>query len=158
MGSPSSVTDGFVEFSLDSAHPFYVHSSDSPSSQLVAIPFNGTGFVHRRSSMLTSLSAKNKLGLVTGKVPQPSPNSPYYPYWERCNDMVKAWITNSLTREIAGSVMCLNTAREVWSDINEKFGQSNGSKYIQIQRKISSNSQGSSDIATYFTRMRALWD
>ncbi|XP_075086203.1 uncharacterized protein LOC142168926 [Nicotiana tabacum] len=85
MGSASSITDGFVEFTLDSAHPFYVHPSDSPGSQLVAIPFNGAGFVH-------------------------------------------------------------------W------FGQSNGSKYIQIQREISFNSQGSSDIATYFTRMRALWD
>ncbi|XP_075097834.1 uncharacterized protein LOC142175155 [Nicotiana tabacum] len=158
MGSPSSVTDGFVEFTLDSAHPFYVHPSDSPGSQLVAIPFNGTSFVHWRSSMLTSLSAKNKLGLVTWKVPQPPPNFPYYPYWERCNDMVKAWITNSLTREIAVSVTCLNTARKVWSDINERFGQSNGSKYIHLQREISSTSQGSSDIATYFTKMGALWD
>nr|XP_016500883.1 PREDICTED: uncharacterized protein LOC107819297 [Nicotiana tabacum] len=139
MGSPSSVTDGFVEFTLDSSHPFYVHPSDSPSSQLVAIPFNETGLVAR-------------------KVPQPPPNSPYYPYWERCNDMVKAWIINSLTRKIAVIVICLNTVREVCSDINERFGQSNGSKYIQIQREIGSNSQGSSDIATYFTRMRALWD
>ncbi|XP_075087844.1 uncharacterized protein LOC142169822 [Nicotiana tabacum] len=54
--------------------------------------------------------------------------------------------------------MYLNTAKEVWSDINERFGQSNGSKYIQIQREISSASQRSFDIATYFTRMRALWD
>ncbi|XP_075095099.1 uncharacterized protein LOC142173413 [Nicotiana tabacum] len=129
MGSTSSFTDDFVEFTLDSTHPFYVHPSDSPGSQLVAIPFNGTSFVHWQNSMLTSLSAKNKLGLVTGKVPQPPPNSPYYPYWER-----------------------------LWSDINERFGQSNGSKYIQIQRGISYNSQGSSDIATYFTRMSALWD
>ncbi|XP_016434617.1 uncharacterized protein LOC107760981 [Nicotiana tabacum] len=158
MGSPSSTADGFVEFTLDPSHPFYAHPSDSPGSQLVAILFNGTDFVYWRSSMLTSLPAKNKLGMVTGKVAQPPPNSPYYPFWERCNDMVKAWITNSLIREIAVSVMCLNTAREVWSDINERFGQSNVSKYIQIQREISSTSQGSSYIATYFTRMRALWD
>ncbi|XP_070050143.1 uncharacterized protein [Nicotiana tomentosiformis] len=134
MGSRSSATDGFAEFTLDLSHPFYVHPSDSPESQLVAIPFNGIGFFHWRSSMLTSLSANNKLGIVTGKVAQPQPNSPYYPFWERYNDMVKAWITNSLTREIAVSVMCLNTAGEVWSDINKRFGQSNGFKYIQIQR------------------------
>nr|XP_009777514.1 PREDICTED: uncharacterized protein LOC104227083 [Nicotiana sylvestris] len=158
MGTPSSSTDGFVEFTVDPSHPFYIHPTDSPGSQLVAIPFYGTSFVHWRSSMLTSLSTKNKLGIMTGKVAQHPPNSPYYPFWERCNDMVKAWITNSLPREIAASVMCLSTAREVWSDINERFGQSNGSKYIQIQREISSTSQGSSDIATYFTRMRALWD
>lgn len=43
---------------------------------------------------------------MTDKVPQPPPNFPYYYFWERCNDMVKAWITNSLTMEIAVSVMC----------------------------------------------------
>ncbi|XP_070005559.1 uncharacterized protein LOC142163098 [Nicotiana tabacum] len=80
-------------------------------------------------------------------------NRMYLPTGDR-----KELITNSLTRKIAESVMYLNTAREVWSDINERFGQSNGSKYIQIHREISSTSQGSSDITTYFTRMRALWD
>ena len=108
--------------------------------------------------MLTSLSAKDKLGLLDGRVPQPPPNPPYYSYWERCNDMVKAWITNYVSREIATSVMCLKTAREVWKDINERFGKSNGSKYLQIQRKISTTTQGSSDIATYFTKLRSLWD
>nr|XP_016493486.1 PREDICTED: uncharacterized protein LOC107812830 [Nicotiana tabacum] len=60
--------------------------------------------------------------------------------------------------EIATSVMCLKTAKEVWKDINERFGHSNGSKYIKIQREINSTTQGSSDIASYFTKMRSLWD
>ncbi|XP_070003109.1 uncharacterized protein [Nicotiana sylvestris] len=72
--------------------------------------------------------------------------------------MVKSWIINSVSREIATSVMCLKTAKEVWKDINERFGQSNGSKYLQIQRKISTIVQGSPDIANYFTKLRTLWD
>lgn len=157
VGSPSSTTsEGFTPFIIDPSHPLYVHPSDSPGSQLVSAPFNGCGFVPWRSSMLTSLSAKNKLGLLDGRVPQPTPDSPYYPYWERCNDMVKAWINNFVSREIATSVMCLKTAREIWKDINERFGQSNGSKYLQIQREISTTSQGSADIATYFTKLRSL--
>ncbi|KAJ8548302.1 hypothetical protein K7X08_030771 [Anisodus acutangulus] len=72
--------------------------------------------------------------------------------------MVKAWINNSLTREIAVGVLCLPTTQEVWKDINEKFGQSNGSRYIQIHREVSSITQGLYDIATYFTKMRTLWD
>ncbi|XP_075101950.1 uncharacterized protein LOC142177367 [Nicotiana tabacum] len=156
--SDSTSSDGFNEFTLDPSYPLYIHPSDSPGIQLVTVPFNGTGFVIWRSSMLTSLSAKNKLGLITGKIAQPLSDSPYFPFWERCNDMVKAWITNSLTMEISISVMCLRTAREVWLDINDRFGQSNGSKYIQLQRELSSTFQGSSDIATYFTKMRSLWD
>ncbi|XP_019228638.1 PREDICTED: uncharacterized protein LOC109209766 [Nicotiana attenuata] len=54
--------------------------------------------------------------------------------------------------------MGYDTARDIWLDINERFGQSNGSKFIHIQRKIGTISQGTSDIASYFTRLRSLWD
>lgn len=63
--------------------------------------------------MITSLFAKNKLGLIDGRISQSTSYSPYYAYWERCNDMVKTWIINSVSREIATSVMCLKTAKEV---------------------------------------------
>ncbi|XP_070002102.1 uncharacterized protein [Nicotiana sylvestris] len=101
----SSTSNGFVPFSLDLSHPFYIHPSDNPGSQLVSVPFNGCGFVLWRNSMLTSLSAKNKHNLLDDRVNKPTPESPYYPHWERCNDMVKAWITNSVSREIAISFL-----------------------------------------------------
>ncbi|XP_019230446.1 PREDICTED: uncharacterized protein LOC109211369 [Nicotiana attenuata] len=110
---------GFSEFTLDPCHPFYVYPSNSPGGQLVTIPFSRTGFVMWRSSMLTSLSAKNKLGLITGRISQPQLDSPYYLFWEHCNNMIKTWISNSLTREIAVNVMCFNTAKKVWKDIND---------------------------------------
>ncbi|XP_070040661.1 uncharacterized protein [Nicotiana tomentosiformis] len=151
-------SESFSTFTLDFSHPFYVHSSDSPGTHLVSPPFDGTGFLALRKSMLVSLSSKNKLRLINGRHDKPTEDSPYYPYWERCNDMVIAWITNSLSREIATSVLGYDTAREIWLDINERFGQSNGSRFIQIQREIGSISQGTSDIASYFTRLRSLWD
>ncbi|XP_070035138.1 uncharacterized protein [Nicotiana tomentosiformis] len=56
--------------------------------------------------------------------------------------MVIAWITNSLYKDIANSVMDFDTAKDIWDDINERFGTSNVSKYIQIQREVSVASQG----------------
>lgn len=56
------------------------------------------------------------------------------------------------------SVIGFNTAQDIWEDLTEHFGQSNGSIYIQIQRELASTTQGSSDIATYFTKLRGLWD
>ncbi|XP_070050207.1 uncharacterized protein [Nicotiana tomentosiformis] len=104
---------GFSTFTLDFSHPFYVHPSDSPGTHLVSLPFDGTGFVAWRKSMLVSLSTKNKLGLINGRHDKPTEDSPYYPYWERCNDMVITWITNSLSKEIATSVLGYGTAREI---------------------------------------------
>ncbi|XP_075106941.1 uncharacterized protein LOC142179940 [Nicotiana tabacum] len=153
----TSNTDDFDDFSILPSHPFYVHPSDNPDTQLVYVLFNGSGFVTWRKSMLISLSAKNKLGLINGRVSQRAPDSPYYPFWERCNDMIIAWITNSLSRDIATSVLGFNTAKQIWIDINKRFGESNGSKCIHIQKEINSLAR-ILDIASYFTKLRSLWD
>ncbi|XP_075083056.1 uncharacterized protein LOC107761742 isoform X1 [Nicotiana tabacum] len=135
-----------------------MHPLESLGDHLVSHPFDGDGFVIWHKNMLTILSVKNKLGLITGRVSKLQFNSPYYHFWGRCNDMIIAWITNSLSRDIANSVMCFDTAKDVWTDINERFGTSNGSKYIQLQREISLTSQVHLDIATYFTKLGGLWD
>lgn len=54
---------------------------------------------------------------------------------ERYNDIVKSWIINSVSREITTSIMCFKTAKEVWGDINERFGQSNGSNIYKFIEK-----------------------
>lgn len=45
-------------------------------------------------------------------------------------------------------MMCVSSSREVWKDVNDRFGQSNGSRYIYVQREINSTLQGTSNIAT----------
>ncbi|XP_070003409.1 uncharacterized protein LOC142165731 [Nicotiana tabacum] len=119
--SPSVPTNaGFTPFTLDPSHPFYVYPPDNPRSQLLPVPFNGHGFVLWKSSMLTSLYAKNKLGMLDGRIAQLLANSPFYSYWERYNDMVKSWIINSVSRGTTTRVMYFITAKEVWTDINER--------------------------------------
>ncbi|XP_019259929.1 PREDICTED: uncharacterized protein LOC109237969 [Nicotiana attenuata] len=155
---PSTSSEVFAPFTIDPSHPFYIHPSDRPGTHLVSLPFDGTDFVSWRKSIPCSLSTKNKLGFINGRHARPSVDSPYYPHWERRNDVMIAWISNSLSKDIAINVLGYDTTREIWLDINERFGQSNGSKFIHIQKEICLMSQGSSDIATYFTRIRSLWD
>lgn len=82
MKFSSSTIGGFDDFTIPISHLFYVHPSDSPSTHLVSPPFDGTGFANRRKNMLTPLSAKNKLDLITGRVSKPQVDSPYYLFWE----------------------------------------------------------------------------
>ncbi|KAF3641813.1 Polyadenylate-binding protein 2 [Capsicum annuum] len=76
--SASARTEGFMPFSIDPSHPFYIHPSDNRNTSLVSPPFDGNGFVIWRRSMLVAFFAKNKLGVITGPNPQPSEDSPYY--------------------------------------------------------------------------------
>uniref|UniRef100_A0A1S4C6M0 Retrotransposon gag domain-containing protein n=1 Tax=Nicotiana tabacum TaxID=4097 RepID=A0A1S4C6M0_TOBAC len=72
--------------------------------------------------------------------------------------MVLSWLLNSLSKEIAESVLYSQSAKDLWSDLEDRFGQANGAKLFQLQKELSSVVQGNSSVSTYFTKIKSLWD
>uniref|UniRef100_A0A2N9HJK3 Integrase catalytic domain-containing protein n=1 Tax=Fagus sylvatica TaxID=28930 RepID=A0A2N9HJK3_FAGSY len=109
--------------------------------------------------MVMALTAKNKIGFVNGVIEQPQDEfSPAYNAWVRYNTMVISWLLNSLSKEIASSVIYANTAKEIWEDLRERFAQGNGPRIFEIQKSISVLSQDNSSVSSYYTRLKSLWD
>ncbi|XP_019228848.1 PREDICTED: uncharacterized protein LOC109209939 [Nicotiana attenuata] len=142
----------------DTYHPLYLSPSNNPGINLVFTLFDGTGYADWRKSMLISLSAKNKLGLINGRFSKPRNDSPYFELWIRCNDMAMAWLLNSLTKGIRSSVLHSNSARDLWKHLEDRYGQSDVAQLFSLQRKLLETTKGSNDIATYFNNMKAIWD
>lgn len=105
--------------------------------------------------MTIALSAKNKRGLVDGTVASSSTNSNL---WSRCNDMVISWILNTLNRDISESVSYVTTAKQLWTELCDRYGQGNGANYYQFQKSLSDISQGNCSIAVYFAEIKRIWD
>lgn len=143
---------------LDSSHPFYLHPSDSPGMILVNSIFDGKGYRGWRKGILIALSAKNKVGFIDRTFLQPKISSDSFKPWVRCNNMVISWLLNSLSREIAESVLYSKTAIEIWKELEERFGQSNGPQLYHLQKEISQLLQGSLDLAGYYTKLKKLRD
>ncbi|XP_075111377.1 uncharacterized protein LOC142181763 [Nicotiana tabacum] len=118
----------------DSNHLYHLHSSNTPGM------------------------AKNKLGFINGSVAEPAMRDKEYPLWSRCNDMVTSWLLNSLTKEIGDNVIYSRTAKDLWSSLEHRFGQSSGAKLYHLQKEISKTCQGNSSISGYFTTFKRLWD
>ncbi|XP_060202806.1 uncharacterized protein LOC132631224 [Lycium barbarum] len=72
--------------------------------------------------------------------------------------MVISWILNSLSKVIVESVLYLKTAQEIWKELATRFGQCNGPQLYQLQKELSDAVQGNSDIASYFTKVKKIWD
>ena len=72
--------------------------------------------------------------------------------------MVMSWILNVLTKPIADSIIYTKTARQMWVEFEERFGQVNGAKLYQVKKEMCNMSQGADDIATYYTKVKRLWD
>ncbi|XP_075112184.1 uncharacterized protein LOC142182122 [Nicotiana tabacum] len=126
----------------DSSHPYFLRPSDSPGMNLVNTNFDGKSYGGWRRSILIALSAKNKVGFIDGTCLAPSSETPDFKLWNRCNDMVISWLLNSLSREIGESVIYSKTAKHLWDDLEDRFGQSNGAKMYHLQKELSDLVQG----------------
>lgn len=146
----------------DVTSPLYLNVSESPAAILVSQVFKGFGYVPSfgswKRAMMIALSAKNKLGFVDGSCVKPDEGSPDLYHWERCNSMVISWLLNSLANEISESVLYCNSAAQIWAELEQRFGQTNGAEVYEIQKQLSQISQGASSVSTYYTKIKRLWD
>ncbi|KAA8532443.1 hypothetical protein F0562_032476 [Nyssa sinensis] len=109
--------------------------------------------------MSKALSAKNKLGFVNGTLTKPTNRSnPLYSAWERCNDMVLSWILNSVTKNIASSILYIDVAADVWKDLKERFSQGNRPRIFQLKKALNSLTQDQMTVSDYFTQLKSYWD
>ncbi|XP_070022071.1 uncharacterized protein LOC142177495 [Nicotiana tabacum] len=141
LASASAVTTNvpapavtFASGVIDSTHPYYLHPSDYPGMNLVSSVFYGKGYGGWRRAVIIALSAKNKLGFIDGTLIIPKTDSAVQQTWGRCNDMVLLWLLNSLSKEIAESVLYSQSAKDLWRDLEDRFGQANGAKLFQLQK------------------------
>ncbi|KAM3380920.1 hypothetical protein P3S68_006493 [Capsicum galapagoense] len=93
------------------------------------------GQVREMKSMSSSLQKFE--GFINGECKKPvSQTSSELRQWERCDDMVTTWILNSLAKDIADSVEYVSSSHELWTELEDRYDQTNGAKLYQIQQEI----------------------
>ncbi|XP_056689525.1 uncharacterized protein [Spinacia oleracea] len=142
----------------DPASIYYIHPSDANSVQLVSFKFDGEGFTGWKRSMMLALSAKNKIGFVDGSISKPEFGTIECKAWERCNDLVCSLILGDLSEIIAKSVMFLKSAREVWLDLEERFGFASMAQVYSLEQKLPELTQGEKTVSEFFTEIKTIWD
>jgi hypothetical protein len=139
-------------FSIEDSSPYHLHHGDGPRTVLVSQFLDGDNYHTWSRSMVMALTSKNKLSFLNGSLGKPSDESgTEYHAWIRCNIMVTSWLLNFVSRDIATSVIYIDNAADVWTDLNERFSQKNGPRIYQIQKSISSLSQDDLFVGAYFT-------
>jgi hypothetical protein len=59
--------------------------------------------------MFMTLTAKNRLQFINGALSKPHSSDPDFFAWTRCNNIVLSWIINSVSKEIAASVISVDS-------------------------------------------------
>ena len=107
---------------MDSSNPFFLYHGDSLGAMIVSQPLNGDSYNSWKRVMMMALFAKNKLNFVNGTLPKPSNlTDPTGLAWTWCNNMVLSWLQNSISKEIATSIIYIDDASDMWNDLQDHF-------------------------------------
>nr|XP_016495495.1 PREDICTED: uncharacterized protein LOC107814569 [Nicotiana tabacum] len=117
---------------VDSSHPYYLHPLKYSRMNLVSIVFDGRSYSGWRRAVIIALSTKNKLVLIDRTLTIPQADSRLQKTRARCNDMVQSWLLNSLSKEIAESVLYSQSVKDLWSDLEDRLRQTNGATLFQL--------------------------
>ncbi|XP_058777098.1 uncharacterized protein LOC131651452 [Vicia villosa] len=144
-------------YQTDMLDPFFMHPSDNPGLSLVSPVLNNNNFHSWSRAIKLALRSKNKLGFIDGTLPRPKSSDSKYLAWDRCNNMVMAWLTNSIDKENSESVLWMDSAKEIWDELHERYHQGDIFRISDLQEEIYAHKQGDQTITQYFTTLKKLW-
>ncbi|KAB2596147.1 hypothetical protein D8674_031597 [Pyrus ussuriensis x Pyrus communis] len=109
--------------------------------------------------MAMALNAKNKEGFINGSIKRPeSASTSEFQQWTRCNNLVKSWLLNSVSKDIGASVIYNNVAADIWNELKERFSHTNSVHLFHIEQEIHGSVQGNLNIGAYYTKLKSFWD
>lgn len=149
-----------AEISIESnLHPLYLQNIDHPGLVLISKKLTGTNnFGPWKRSITIALSAKNKLGIVTGSYPRPEEKSSLLAHWDRVNDMVISWIMNTVSDDISSGMDFVTSAKDLWDELHDQFSSVNGHRVYQVLKDLHALEQGDKSVEIYYHKLKNLWD
>ena len=120
---------------------------------------NGDSYANWSRLTISALKSKNKLDFFDGRITKPQDiSSPKAYTWERSNSVVIAWLYNIIDKNLHGSVAYAEMARQIWTNLEERYSQGHVIRVHQIKRELSLTTQGKLSVAECFTNLNTLWD
>lgn len=142
----------------DLQNPLFLNPSDGPTSISVTKLQGAADYRSWKRSFEIQLSSKRKLGFIDGSVVKNTEDATEAAQWETCNNMVISWIHNSISDAIKRSVLFINSASEIWKQLEKRFSLTNGSRKYKLTKDLFALRQNTLSVNDYFTAMSALWE
>ena len=72
--------------------------------------------------------------------------------------MVRCWLLNSIVPEIAECLVYVQSAKELWDELDERYGEANGPLIYQLHRDMTLLMQNNDPLTVYFNKVKKVWD
>ena len=135
-----------------------LHNSDHLGMTLVSVPLIGSNYLSWSRSVKIALGAKMKLSFIDGSATPPEIDLPQFANWKKVDCMMLSWMLNSISKDISESFIYVDSSRDLWLQVETRFGESNSPTIYQIHREINTSSHGNLSVTQYYSKLKRLWD
>lgn len=108
--------------------------------------------------MRTSLRARRKWGFVEGTIDQPKKGMTEMEDWWTVQSMLVSWILNTIEPSLRSTIANMESAKDLWEDIKERFLIVNGPRIHQLKSELADCKQGGLTVLAYYGKLKTLWD
>ncbi|QHO01421.1 uncharacterized protein DS421_13g414910 [Arachis hypogaea] len=117
--NPSQGNSNSLAQSSPILEAYSLQSGDHPGLVLISQLLQQDNYSSLCRSMCLALSGKHKIGFIDGSLQKPNPIvHPVLAESCQCtNDIVTTWLLNSISKDIAASVICVSSAALLWQDL-----------------------------------------
>lgn len=143
---------------IDVTSPLYLHPSDGSSFQIMEKLQGSANFRSWKRSMEIALASKRKLGFVKGTLKKDTADAVKGEAWETCNSMIISWILGSVSESIKKSIMFVDNAHQIWTQLEKRFSLTNGSRKYKLSKELYETKQSTKSVSEYYTQMKAIWE
>ncbi|KAL0362337.1 UNVERIFIED_CONTAM: hypothetical protein Scaly_1188900 [Sesamum calycinum] len=117
------------------------HNLDYPPLPIISTPLNGNNWLAWSRAVRIALEGCDKLSFVDGTSIQPHEGAEAIKQWKFTDYMVLTWILNTISKEIVNAYLYAGSTRNLWLQLEARYGESNGPLQYQLQREINSMTQ-----------------
>lgn len=138
--------------------PLYTANADGLELRLISQQLSGSENYSLWSRELwRELVTKDKDSFLDGTVPIPSDERLAH-QWRKCNQLVRTWIGNCLTAEVAARVPPTEDAQKFWENLQEMYGKLDRAKIFTLTQALSDLKQGKLSVSAIYNKLSALWN
>ena len=85
------------------------------------------------------------MGFVNGTVRRSTSSTTNAKAWKRVNNVVMGWLLSIIDEKIANTLQWLKTAKDIWDELEERYGQTSCAQLFSIQKRISKTVQSTNE-------------
>ncbi|KAF7841028.1 putative mitochondrial protein [Senna tora] len=161
-GDRSSKTGGSSETAINlyrRRDPYYIHPSDNSGAQIVVNLLTLSNYLVWSRAVRIALKTKNKLGFIDRTIVSPEDTtSEEFMKWSDADSLVLSWLLHSMTKDLMEAYMFTPTSRDLWLELEEKFGTSDRSQIYDLRKQLIQIVQGTDSLALYSNKQKKLID